>query len=58
MHDDLIDATDWAIAQRIADPTRAAIYGSSYGGYAALVGLTFTPEKFAARWISAASPIS
>jgi dipeptidyl aminopeptidase/acylaminoacyl peptidase len=47
MHDDLIDATDWAIAQRIADPTRVAIYGSSYGGYAALVGLTFTPEKFA-----------
>jgi dipeptidyl aminopeptidase/acylaminoacyl peptidase len=47
MHDDLIDATDWAIAQGIADPRRVAIFGGSYGGYAALVGLTFTPEKFA-----------
>jgi len=47
MHDDLIDATDWAIAKRVADPARVAIYGASYGGYAALVGLTFTPEKFA-----------
>jgi dipeptidyl aminopeptidase/acylaminoacyl peptidase len=47
MHDDLIDAVDWAIAQGIADPTRVAIMGTSYGGYSALVGLTFTPEKFA-----------
>ncbi len=47
MHDDLIDAVDWAIAQHIADPARVAIMGGSYGGYAALVGLTFTPEKFA-----------
>jgi dipeptidyl aminopeptidase/acylaminoacyl peptidase len=47
MHDDLIDAVDWAIAQGIADPPRVAIYGGSYGGYAALVGVTFTPEKFA-----------
>jgi dipeptidyl aminopeptidase/acylaminoacyl peptidase len=47
MHDDLIDAVDWAIAQGIADPKRVAIYGGSYGGYSALVGLTFTPEKFA-----------
>ena len=47
MHDDLIDAVDWAIAQQIADPARVAIMGGSYGGYAALVGLTFTPEKFA-----------
>jgi dipeptidyl aminopeptidase/acylaminoacyl peptidase len=47
MHDDLIDAVDWAIGQGIADPTRVAIYGGSYGGYSALVGLTFTPEKFA-----------
>ena len=46
-HDDLIDAVDWAIAQKIADPQRVAIYGASYGGYAALVGVTFTPEKFA-----------
>jgi dipeptidyl aminopeptidase/acylaminoacyl peptidase len=47
MHDDLIDAVDWAIAADIADPDRVAIMGTSYGGYAALVGLTFTPEKFA-----------
>jgi dipeptidyl aminopeptidase/acylaminoacyl peptidase len=47
MHDDLIDAVDWAIGRRIADPARVAIYGASYGGYAALVGATFTPEKFA-----------
>ena len=47
MHDDLIDAVDWAIAQRIADPAKIAIYGASYGGYSALVGATFTPQKFA-----------
>jgi dipeptidyl aminopeptidase/acylaminoacyl peptidase len=47
MHDDLIDAVDWAIAAGIADAGRVAIMGTSYGGYSALVGLTFTPEKFA-----------
>ena len=47
MHDDLIDAVDWAIAQKIALADKVAIYGASYGGYAALVGATFTPEKFA-----------
>jgi dipeptidyl aminopeptidase/acylaminoacyl peptidase len=47
MHDDLIDAVDWAIAHQIADPDRVAIMGTSCGGYSALVGLTFTPEKFA-----------
>jgi len=47
MHDDLIDAVDWAIAQGIAERARVAIYGGSYGGYSALVGATFTPEKFA-----------
>jgi dipeptidyl aminopeptidase/acylaminoacyl peptidase len=47
MHDDLIDAVDWAVQQGIADPQKVAIYGGSYGGYAALAGLTFTPEKFA-----------
>jgi dipeptidyl aminopeptidase/acylaminoacyl peptidase len=47
MHDDLIDAVDWAIEQGIADPARVAIMGGSYGGYATLVGLTFTPDKFA-----------
>jgi dipeptidyl aminopeptidase/acylaminoacyl peptidase len=48
MHDDLIDAVDWAVARKIADPDEVAIMGGSYGGYATLVGLTFTPEKFAA----------
>jgi dipeptidyl aminopeptidase/acylaminoacyl peptidase len=47
MHDDLIDAVAWAIEQGIADPDRIAIMGGSYGGYAALAGLTFTPEVFA-----------
>lgn len=47
MHDDLIDAVDWAVKEKIADPEKVAIYGGSYGGYATLVGLTFTPEKFA-----------
>ncbi len=47
MHDDLIDAVDWTVMQGIADPARVAIMGGSYGGYAALVGLTATPEKFA-----------
>ncbi len=47
MHDDLIDAVAWATAEGIADPDRVCIMGGSYGGYAALVGLTFTPERFA-----------
>ncbi|NIR46606.1 MAG: prolyl oligopeptidase family serine peptidase, partial [Gemmatimonadetes bacterium] len=42
----LVDAVNWAVAQEIADPSRVAIYGGSYGGYAALVGATFTPELF------------
>lgn len=46
MHDDLIDAVRWAVDRHIADPKRIAIYGGSYGGYAALVGATFTPEVF------------
>ncbi len=47
MHDDLIDAKRWAVQQGYADPAQVAIYGGSYGGYATLVGLTFTPEEFA-----------
>src|SRR5438046_9374205 len=47
MHDDLIDAVGWAVAGGVADPARVAIYGGSYGGYAALVGMTFTPDVFA-----------
>ncbi|MDI6808085.1 MAG: S9 family peptidase [Candidatus Eisenbacteria bacterium] len=46
MHDDLVDGVKWAIAQGIADPKKVAIYGGSYGGYAALVGATFTPDLF------------
>ena len=47
MHDDLLDAVAWTTQQGIADPARIAIMGGSYGGYATLVGLTFTPETFA-----------
>ena len=47
MHDDLIDGVQWAIDQGIADSTRVGIHGGSYGGYATLVGMTFTPEHFA-----------
>jgi dipeptidyl aminopeptidase/acylaminoacyl peptidase len=47
MHDDLIDAVDWAIKEKVAQPDKIAIMGGSYGGYATLVGLTFTPDKFA-----------
>ncbi|WAT19059.1 S9 family peptidase [Aurantiacibacter sp. MUD11] len=47
MHDDLIDAVEWAISEGIAERDKVAIMGGSYGGYATLVGLTFTPEVFA-----------
>ncbi len=47
MHNDLLDAVNWAIEEEIADPERIAIYGGSYGGYAALVGAAFTPDVFA-----------
>jgi dipeptidyl aminopeptidase/acylaminoacyl peptidase len=47
MHDDLLDALDWAVREKIAVPDKVAIYGGSYGGYATLVGLTFTPDRFA-----------
>lgn len=46
MHDDLVDAVNWAVEQGIADPKKVAIFGGSYGGYAALVGATFTPDLF------------
>ncbi len=46
MHGDLLDAVRWAVAEGIAEQGRVAIYGASYGGYAALVGATFTPEAF------------
>ncbi len=46
MHDDLVDGVRWAVESGYADPNRIAIYGGSYGGYAALVGATFTPQLF------------
>lgn len=46
MHQDLLDGKQWLIDQGIADSKRVAIYGGSYGGYAALVGLAFTPDEF------------
>ncbi|HET6689246.1 MAG TPA: S9 family peptidase [Miltoncostaeaceae bacterium] len=57
MHDDLIDGVEWAVGEGIADRDRVAIYGGSYGGYAALVGATFTPGVFAAA-ISVVGPSS
>ena len=47
MHDDLIDAVEWAVKRGIAQRDRIAIMGGSYGGYATLAGLTFTPDVFA-----------
>jgi dipeptidyl aminopeptidase/acylaminoacyl peptidase len=47
MHDDLIDAVDWAVSHGVTSPDKVAIMGGSYGGYATLAGLTFTPDKFA-----------
>jgi dipeptidyl aminopeptidase/acylaminoacyl peptidase len=46
MQDDLVDAVGWVVDQGFADPGRVAIYGGSYGGYAALAGAAFTPELF------------
>ena len=47
MQDDITDGVNWLIARGIADPKRIAIYGGSYGGYAALAGLAFTPGLYA-----------
>jgi dipeptidyl aminopeptidase/acylaminoacyl peptidase len=47
MHDDLIDAVEWAVREGIAQRDKVAIMGGSYGGYATLIGLTFTPDAFA-----------
>ncbi len=46
MHYDLVDAVNQVVERGSADPKRVAIYGGSYGGYAALVGATFTPDLF------------
>lgn len=47
MQDDVTDATRWAITQGIADPKRVCIYGASYGGYAALMGVAREPSLYA-----------
>jgi len=47
MHDDLIDGKNWAVKQGYADAKKVCIMGGSYGGYATLVGVTFTPDEFA-----------
>jgi dipeptidyl aminopeptidase/acylaminoacyl peptidase len=48
MQDDVSDGVAWLVAQGIADPKRVAIYGASYGGYATLAGVAFTPDLYAA----------
>lgn len=47
MQDDITDGVKWLTGEGIADPERVAIYGASYGGYATLAGITFTPELYA-----------
>ncbi len=47
MHDDLLDAVDWAVKNGVTTPDKVAIMGGSYGGYATLAGMTFTPTTFA-----------
>jgi dipeptidyl aminopeptidase/acylaminoacyl peptidase len=46
MQNDVSDGADWLVKQGVADPSRIAIYGGSYGGYATLAGLTYTPDLY------------
>jgi dipeptidyl aminopeptidase/acylaminoacyl peptidase len=55
MQDDLLDAVAWAVREGHTDPARVGIYGSSYGGYAALMGAALAPETFRCA-ISMAGP--
>lgn len=48
IQDDITDGVQWAIDQGIADPERIGIYGASFGGYATLAGITYTPDLYAA----------
>ncbi len=48
IQDDITDGVQWAIKQGIADPERIGIYGASFGGYATLAGITYTPDLYAA----------
>ncbi len=47
IQDDITDGVRWLIAEGIADPERVGIYGGSFGGYATLAGLAFTPDLYA-----------
>ena len=47
MQDDISDGVAWLVKQGLADPRRIGIYGGSYGGYATLAGVTFTPDLYA-----------
>lgn len=47
MQDDITDGVNWLIEEGIANPKKVAIYGGSYGGYATLAGVTFTPDLYA-----------
>jgi len=47
MHTDLLDGKDWAVKQGIADAGKVCIMGGSYGGYATLAGVAFSPDAFA-----------
>jgi dipeptidyl aminopeptidase/acylaminoacyl peptidase len=47
MQDDITDGVQWLIGRGVADPKRIAIYGGSYGGYATLAGVAFTPDLYA-----------
>ncbi|HXW99651.1 MAG TPA: S9 family peptidase [Candidatus Acidoferrales bacterium] len=47
MHTDLLDGKDWVVQQGIADPKKVCIMGGSYGGYATLAGVAFSPDAFA-----------
>ncbi|MCE1247405.1 MAG: S9 family peptidase [Firmicutes bacterium] len=57
MHNDLLDAVNWAVEKGYADPKKVAIFGHSYGGYAALVGATFTPDVFCCA-VSSCGPVN
>lgn len=48
MHQDVVDARNWLVSQGIADPKKIAAFGGSYGGYATLAALAFSPDAFAA----------
>ena len=55
MQNDVLDSVAWAVREGVADPERIAIMGASYGGYAALMALTTTPDVFACG-VAASAP--